>query len=662
MSCWCGAVLSPVHFFIIRTAAFLGSAECVAIHVPMMTGRLSEIRQTYGEDLFGKVQAARVLVVGAGGIGCELLKNLVMSGFTDLEVIDLDTIDVSNLNRQFLFHPQHVSKSKSAVARESVLKFNPNVNIRAHHGNVMTDEFDLEFFKRFSIVLNALDNVAARRHVNRLCLAAGVPLVESGSTGYLGQVMTIQKGDVECYDCRPKATQKKFPICTIRSTPSQPVHCIVWAKELFKFLFGKMEDSMLHEGTEAEESDEHAIATTVAIRPTTFGEAELRAYADMVFDAFFFHELNKKLSMKDQYKGASKRPIPVSLESLCADTPSPRDVDVAALIGGGGTVTQQKVWTDAECAAVLLHLVRSFWSDPKRRSSAGFFEFDKDDNFALDFVTAASNLRMGIFSIPQQSPFQVKGIAGNIIHAIATTNAIIAGMEVMECLKVIRGDAIKSSCKYTATMSGPTRKGYVLLPSSLQPPNKQCYVCSLATLVLKIDTNTTSLDLLVRSVLKTKLGFNEPEFTVGNNAESLFYYPDAVEDDEDGDYDFPKMAISKLPGGGVKDGTSFTVTDLSQGTLKVTIQVVHVDADSFDEKKNPDMFEISGAMDFAKQGAKRARESEGEEDEAIVLVKPAEGSFVAGSSTLANSTAKRRKVILGPSSSLLSGSPADAIL
>ena len=58
---------------------------------------------------------SRVLMVGAGGIGCELLKNLVLSGFLDVHIVDLDTIDLSNLNRQFLFRNEHIKKSKALV-------------------------------------------------------------------------------------------------------------------------------------------------------------------------------------------------------------------------------------------------------------------------------------------------------------------------------------------------------------------------------------------------------------------------------------------------------------------------------------------------------------------------------------------------------------------
>lgn len=75
------------------------------------------------------------------------------------------------------------------VAREAVLKFKPDINIAAYHANVKDPEFDVDFFKQFNVVLNGLDNLDARRHVNRLCLAADVPLVESGTTGFLGQVV-----------------------------------------------------------------------------------------------------------------------------------------------------------------------------------------------------------------------------------------------------------------------------------------------------------------------------------------------------------------------------------------------------------------------------------------------------------------------------------------
>ncbi len=108
----------------------------------------------------------------------------------------------------------------------------------AHHDTVMNTNYDANYFKQFALVLNALDNKAARSHVNRLCLAADIPLIESGSAGYLGQVTLIKKSVTECYDCLMKPAAKTFPGCTIRNTPSEPIHCIVWAKHLFNQLFG----------------------------------------------------------------------------------------------------------------------------------------------------------------------------------------------------------------------------------------------------------------------------------------------------------------------------------------------------------------------------------------------------------------------------------------
>ena len=182
---------------------------------------------------------SKVLAVGAGGIGCELLKTLVLSGFEDITLIDLDTIEISNLNRQFLFRKRHVGQSKAEIAKEAALKIAPHAKINAFHGNVKDDTFDVGFFKPFSIVLNGLDNLDARRHVNRMALAAKVPLVESGTAGYKGQVTVHRGGETECFECQPKPVPKKYPVCTIRNTPDKPIHCIVWAKDLlFPRLFG----------------------------------------------------------------------------------------------------------------------------------------------------------------------------------------------------------------------------------------------------------------------------------------------------------------------------------------------------------------------------------------------------------------------------------------
>lgn len=69
-----------------------------------------------------------------------------------------------------------------------------------------------------------------------MCLAADIPLVESGTQGYLGQAYVIKKDETECFDCQPKPTPTTYPVCTIRSTPSAPIHCIVWSKSfLFRY-------------------------------------------------------------------------------------------------------------------------------------------------------------------------------------------------------------------------------------------------------------------------------------------------------------------------------------------------------------------------------------------------------------------------------------------
>lgn len=111
-------------------------------------------------------------------------------------------------------------------------------------------------------------------------------------------------------------------------------------------------------------------------------------------------------------------------------------------------------------------------------------------------------------SIPRQSEFEVKSIAGNIIPAIATTNAIVAGLQVLEGIKLLEARGadgtyddeankrILENCHYTFCIRKPSGWNKLLVPATLRPPNKRCFVCGTAQLTLTIDTaNCTLKDL-----------------------------------------------------------------------------------------------------------------------------------------------------------------------
>ncbi|XP_033081548.1 SUMO-activating enzyme subunit 2 isoform X2 [Trachypithecus francoisi] len=404
-------------------------------------------------ELAEAVAGGRVLVVGAGGIGCELLKNLVLTGFSHIDLIDLDTIDVSNLNRQFLFQKKHVGRSKAQVAKESVLQFYPKANIVAYHDSIMNPDYNVEFFRQFILVMNALDNRAARNHVNRMCLAADVPLIESGTAGYLGQVTTIKKGVTECYECHPKPTQRTFPGCTIRNTPSEPIHCIVWAKYLFNQLFGE-------EDADQEVSPDRA-DPEAAWEPT---EAEARARASNEDGDI------KRISTKEWAKSTGYDPVKL-FTKLFKD-------DIRYLL------TMDKLWRKRKPPVPL------DWAEVQSQGEE---------------TNASDQQNEPQLGLKDQQVLDVKSYARLFSKSIETLRVHLAE----------KGDGAELIWDKIFLNKQPNPRKKLLVPCALDPPNPNCYVCaSKPEVTVRLNVHKVTVLTLQDKIVKEKFAMVAPDVQI----------------------------------------------------------------------------------------------------------------------------------------------------
>lgn len=203
----------------------------------------------FGRDYQEKLANVKQFLVGAGAIGCEMLKNWAMIGLGtgpkgQITITDMDSIEKSNLNRQFLFRPKDVGKMKSDCAAEAVQLMNPDlaghiVCLKDRVSPETEETFNEEFWSKLDGVTNALDNVEARTYVDRRCVFFKKPLLESGTLGTKGNTQVVLPGITESYSSSVDPPEQSFPMCTLRSFPNKIEHTIAWARELFETAFVK---------------------------------------------------------------------------------------------------------------------------------------------------------------------------------------------------------------------------------------------------------------------------------------------------------------------------------------------------------------------------------------------------------------------------------------
>jgi len=166
-------------------------------------------------DLIGK---EKVLVVGAGALGNEVVKDLVLSGYRRISLVDMDRVVLSNLNRCLFFSEKdsRARRFKAEVVAEKAAVLDPKARIEARVSRI--EELPAEFILRHGIVLGCLDNLAARLHLNAHTYPKNIPYIDGGTLGTIGKVQVVLPPETPCLECGMNRThmriiQKRFS-CT----------------------------------------------------------------------------------------------------------------------------------------------------------------------------------------------------------------------------------------------------------------------------------------------------------------------------------------------------------------------------------------------------------------------------------------------------------------
>ena len=198
-----------------------------------------------------RLRAAKVCVVGVGGLGNPITTRLVAMGIGKIRIIDRDVIELSNLHRQTMFDETDVGQVKVEVAAKKLQKLNPDVQIESLPISI-NDYTALDAVEGCDLVIDALDSVNARYALNKACVEKNIPFVTGAAVGVSGQAFTILPGKTACYSCMfPALDEDSMPTCSIEGVHPSILSIIggIEVAEAVKIIIGKtpsLADKILH--------------------------------------------------------------------------------------------------------------------------------------------------------------------------------------------------------------------------------------------------------------------------------------------------------------------------------------------------------------------------------------------------------------------------------
>jgi molybdopterin-synthase adenylyltransferase len=181
----------------------------------------------------------RVLVVGAGGLGCPAALSLAAAGVAALGLIDCDCVDASNLQRQILYRTADLGRCKAEVAAERIVACYPEVSVQFFAERLSADNL-ARVFRHFDFIIDGTDQIAAKYLVNDGAVLLGIPFSHAGILGFQGQTMTILPGRSACLRCVFPSPPPAGPTCQDGGVIGAVCGTIgaIQAAEAIKYLFG----------------------------------------------------------------------------------------------------------------------------------------------------------------------------------------------------------------------------------------------------------------------------------------------------------------------------------------------------------------------------------------------------------------------------------------
>jgi molybdopterin/thiamine biosynthesis adenylyltransferase len=189
-----------------------------------------------------KLLRARVLIIGAGGLGAPAALYLAAAGVGVVGIADADVVDLSNLQRQVIHTTPDVGKTKVQSARETMEAINPDITVLTHRTFVSADNI-MELIADYDFILDGTDNFPAKFLINDACVLAGKPFSHAGIIRFKGQLMTYVPGQGPCYRCVFKEPPPPDAVPTCRQAgvigAMGGVIGSLQAMEAVKFLIGR---------------------------------------------------------------------------------------------------------------------------------------------------------------------------------------------------------------------------------------------------------------------------------------------------------------------------------------------------------------------------------------------------------------------------------------